>query len=116
MSDEEKAEFDKKLEALDAKRTEFKDSLKKLVGYDDDDFKDGCKAIFEEEYLKYEKVRYEDCAKGEDGLYCAKADELMTSAFESMKGDGTADAKNYFCGDNEMTDEERQSWKDSYNT
>jgi len=116
MTDEEKAEFDKKLDALDAKRAEFKDSLKKLVGYDTDDFKDACKAIFEEEYLKYEKVRYEDCQKGEDSLYCVKAEELMTTAFESMKGDGTAEAKNYFCGgDLEMTDEERTAWKESYN-
>lgn len=116
MTDEEKAEFDKKLEAVDAKRTEFKDKLKELVGYADETFGDACKAIFEEEYLKYEKVRYEDCAKGEEGLYCAKADELITSAFESMKGDGTAEAKNYFCGDNTMTDEDRQAWKAAYNT
>lgn len=119
MSEEDKAEFDKKLDALDATRTEFKDTLKTLVGFDAETFGDGCKAIFEEEYLKYEKVRYEDCAKDTDGLYCDKADSLIKSAFESMKGDGTAEAKNYFCagGDNtEMTDDERKEWKDAYNT
>lgn len=118
MSEEEKAEFDKKLDATDAKRTEFKDALKKAVGFDGENFGDACKAVFEEEYLKYEKVRYEDCTKDEDGLYCGEADELIKRAFESMKGDGSAEAKNYFCGDSgtEMTEDDRKEWKAAYNT
>lgn len=34
-----------------------------------------------------------------------------------MKGDGTAEAKNYFCGDSgtEMNDEDRVTWKAAYN-
>lgn len=38
MSEDEKAEFDKKLDALDAKRAEFKDALKAVVGFNGENF------------------------------------------------------------------------------
>ena len=95
MSAEDQKAWDEKRTAIDAERKKFFDELKKSAGFEQSGCDDACKAVIEEEILKFGKEKLKNCTADEKAITCRKADDLFKDKFAAMVGDGEG-AKNFF--------------------
>lgn len=110
MSAEDQKAWDEKRTALDAKRKEFFDELKKQADFDGDKCDDLCKTAIEEKILEFGREKYKNCAEDEKAITCREADKLFKEKFTAMLGGGEGE-KNFFT---EMDKEAREKFESGF--
>lgn len=110
MTAEDQKAWDEKRTALDAKRKEFFAELKTQAGFDTDKCDDACKAVIEEEILKFGQNKFKNCAEDEKAITCREADKLFKEKFTAMIGGGDGE-KNFFT---EMDKEAREKFDSGF--